>query len=124
MAVTGSKALDYTALVIAVIGAVNWGLIGLFRLDLVAMIFGQMSLISRIIYVLVGICGLYLLTFFFIPSSFRRRRRHSIFLRTADTDAVPRHAYSRAAPSFIFIRFPTEFRFVSLISVTPSGSPA
>ena len=60
----GSKALDYTALVIAVIGAVNWGLIGLFRLDLVAMIFGQMSLISRIIYVLVGICGLYLLTFF------------------------------------------------------------
>ena len=54
----GSKALDYTALVIAVIGAVNWGLIGLFRLDLVAMIFGQMSLISRIIYVLVGICGL------------------------------------------------------------------
>ena len=60
----GSKALDYTALVIAVIGAVNWGLIGLFRLDLVAMIFGQMRLISRIIYVLVGICGLYLLTFF------------------------------------------------------------
>ncbi len=60
----GSKALDYTALVIAVIGAVNWGLIGLFRFDLVAMIFGQMSLISRIIYVLVGICGLYLLTFF------------------------------------------------------------
>ena len=60
----GSKALDYTALTIAVIGAVNWGLIGLFRFDLVAMIFGQMSLISRIIYVLVGICGLYLLTFF------------------------------------------------------------
>ncbi|HJA94575.1 MAG TPA: DUF378 domain-containing protein [Candidatus Eisenbergiella merdipullorum] len=60
----GSKALDYTALVIAIIGAVNWGLIGLFRFDLVAMIFGQMSLISRIIYVLVGICGLYLLTFF------------------------------------------------------------
>ena len=59
----GSKALDYTALVIAVIGAVNWGLIGLFRLDLVAMVFGQMSLISRIIYVLVGICGLCLRTF-------------------------------------------------------------
>ena len=66
----GSKALDYTALVIAVIGAVNWGLIGLFRLDLVAMIFGQMSLISRIIYVLVGICGLYLLSLFGRISSF------------------------------------------------------
>ena len=66
----GSKALDYTALVIAVIGAVNWGLIGLFRFDLVAMIFGQMSLISRIIYVLVGICGLYLLSLFGRISSF------------------------------------------------------
>lgn len=60
----GSKALDYTALAVAVIGAVNWGLIGLFRLDLVALLFGQMSWISRIVYVLVGICGIYLLTFF------------------------------------------------------------
>jgi len=37
----GNKGLDYTALVITVIGAINWGLIGLFRLDLVALIFGQ-----------------------------------------------------------------------------------
>lgn len=59
-----SKTLDYIALVIVFIGALNWGLIGLFRLDLVALIFGDMSLISRIIYVLVGICGIYLLTFF------------------------------------------------------------
>ena len=51
-------------LVIAVIGAVNWGLIGLFRMDLVALLFGQLSWISRIIYVAVGICGIYLLTFF------------------------------------------------------------
>ena len=40
-----------------------WGLIGLFRLDLVRLVFGDMSWLSRIIYVLVGICGLYLLTF-------------------------------------------------------------
>lgn len=59
-----SKTLDYIALVIVFIGALNWGLIGLFRLDLVRLIFGDMSLISRIVYVLVGICGLYLLTFF------------------------------------------------------------
>ncbi|MGI6019502.1 MAG: DUF378 domain-containing protein [Marvinbryantia sp.] len=59
-----NKGLDYTALVIAVIGAINWGLIGLFRFDLVNWIFGDMSWISRIIYVLVGISGLYLLTFF------------------------------------------------------------
>lgn len=59
-----SKTLDYIALIIVFIGALNWGLIGLFRLDLVRLIFGDMSLISRIIYVLVGICGIYLLTFF------------------------------------------------------------
>lgn len=60
----GNKLLDGTALTIAIIGAVNWGLIGLFRFDLVAFIFGNMSWLSRIVYTLVGICGLYLLTFF------------------------------------------------------------
>ena len=58
-----SKTLDYIALIVVFIGAVNWGLIGLFRLDLVWLIFGDMTWISRIIYVLVGICGIYLLTF-------------------------------------------------------------
>ena len=59
-----SKTLDYIALIIVFIGALNWGLIGLFRLDLVRMLFGDMSWISRLVYVLVGICGIYLLTFF------------------------------------------------------------
>ncbi|EET59241.1 hypothetical protein BRYFOR_08763 [Marvinbryantia formatexigens DSM 14469] len=59
-----NRGLDYTALVIAVIGAVNWGLIGIFRLDLVKWIFGDMTWISRLIYVLVGLSGLYLLSFF------------------------------------------------------------
>ena len=60
----GNKYIDYTALTIAIIGAVNWGLIGLFRFDLVAFIFGDMSWLSRIVYALVGICGLYLVTFY------------------------------------------------------------
>lgn len=59
-----SKFLDYIALTIAIIGAVNWGLIGFFRFDLVAFIFGDMSWISRIIYALVGLCGLYLISFY------------------------------------------------------------
>ena len=59
-----NKFLDSIALTIAIIGAVNWGLIGLFRFDLVAFLFGDMSWISRIVYTLVGISGLYLLTFF------------------------------------------------------------
>lgn len=60
----GNKYLDGTALTIAIIGAINWGLIGLFRFDLVAFIFGDMSWLSRIIYTIVGICGIYLLTFY------------------------------------------------------------
>ena len=59
-----SRALDIIALILTIIGAVNWGLIGLFNFDLVAVLFGNMSLISRIVYVLVGISGLYLITFF------------------------------------------------------------
>ena len=43
-----SKTLDYIALIVVFIGAVNWGLIGLFRLDLVRLIFGDMTWISRI----------------------------------------------------------------------------
>ena len=55
---------DYTALTIVIIGAVNWGLIGFFSFDLVAFIFGNMSWISRIVYGLVGICGLYLISLY------------------------------------------------------------
>lgn len=58
-----NKILNGTALTISIIGALNWGLIGLFRFDLVAFLFGDMSWLSRIVYVLVGICGLYLITF-------------------------------------------------------------
>ena len=53
------KIIDKIALVLIIIGAVNWGLIGLFGFDLVAAIFGNMSLISRIVYSLVGISGLW-----------------------------------------------------------------
>ena len=59
-----SKPLDYTALAIAIIGAVNWGLIGFFRFDLVAFLFGDMTLLFRIVYGIVGICGLYLISMF------------------------------------------------------------
>ena len=60
----GNKFLDGTALTIAIIGAINWALIGIFRFDLVAFIFGNMSWLSRIIYAVVGIAGLYIITFY------------------------------------------------------------
>lgn len=59
-----TKGLDYTILTIAIIGAVNWGLVGFFKLDLVALLFGEMSLISRIVYAVVGLCGLYLISLY------------------------------------------------------------
>lgn len=53
------KIIDKTALALIVIGAINWGLIGLFKFDLVATLFGEMSALSRIVYSLVGISGLW-----------------------------------------------------------------
>mgnify|MGYP003294389274 FL=1 len=57
--------LDKIALLLTIVGAINWGAIGLFSLDLVAMIFGNMSLLSRIIYSLVGAGGLWCITLLF-----------------------------------------------------------
>ena len=46
------------ALVFTIIGAVNWGLIGLFDFNLVNMLFGEIEMLEKIVYILVGICGL------------------------------------------------------------------
>ena len=57
----GLSTLAWVAIALVVIGALNWALVGLFRFDLVAAIFGQLSWVSRVIYVLVGVAGVYLL---------------------------------------------------------------
>lgn len=54
-------AIYWTALVLLIIGGLNWGLVGFFNFDLVAKIFGEMTLVSRIVYDLVGLSGLYVL---------------------------------------------------------------
>jgi len=54
------SAIDWVALVLVLIGALNWGLVGFFSFDLVAAIFGAMSAISRVIYALVGLAAIYL----------------------------------------------------------------
>lgn len=56
--------LDIVALILIIIGVINWGLIGFFRFDLIASLFGQLSAISRIIYAIVGIAGIYSLILF------------------------------------------------------------
>ncbi len=54
------NALDWLALVLVVVGGLNWGLVGIFSFDLVATIFGDMSALSRIVYALVGLAAVYL----------------------------------------------------------------
>ena len=54
------NAIDWITLILVIVGAVNWGLIGLFDIDLVATLFGQMTFMSRLVYAIVGIAGVYL----------------------------------------------------------------
>jgi len=58
--------LQKSALIFTLVGALNWGLIGLFSFDLVAFLFGEMTIVSRIVYTLVGICGIINLVLLFM----------------------------------------------------------
>lgn len=53
--------LDWIVLALVIVGALNWGLVGLFNLDLVAVLLGAMSGLSRTVYTLVGLAGLWML---------------------------------------------------------------
>ena len=53
--------LDWIALILVIVGGLNWGLVGIFSFDLVAAIFGGMSIISRIVYTLVGLAAIYMI---------------------------------------------------------------
>lgn len=55
------NALDWVTLVLVIIGGLNWGLVGLFNFDLVAAILGDMSGVSRVVYILVGLSALYMI---------------------------------------------------------------
>jgi uncharacterized membrane protein YuzA (DUF378 family) len=69
----GGNFMDTIALILSIIGSLNWGLVALFKFDLVAWIFGgQDAVLSRIIYGLVGLAGLWCITLLF------RRNRDSI----------------------------------------------
>ncbi len=61
---------DWIALILMIVGAINWGLVGAFGFDLVAFLFGPMTLVTRIVYGLVGLAGLYGVT---MPMRLRSR---------------------------------------------------
>lgn len=56
------KSLDIIVAALLMVGGLNWGLVGFFNFDLVGTIFGNMSFLSRAVYVAVGICALYQVT--------------------------------------------------------------
>lgn len=58
------KVINYIALTLVIIGALNWLLVGLFSFNLVDTLFGVSSIISRIVYILVGVCGIWSICFY------------------------------------------------------------
>ncbi|MHC4119370.1 MAG: DUF378 domain-containing protein [Planctomycetota bacterium] len=74
MKATVLKSIDMVAYALLLIGALNWGLIGLFRFDLVAAIFGSMTVFSRIVYTIVGVAAVYDLMS--LPSILKRWEIH------------------------------------------------
>ena len=58
------KALNYTVLTLIIVGALNWLLVGLFKFNLVDSIFGELSFLTRVIYGLVGLSGLWAISFY------------------------------------------------------------
>ncbi|NML16803.1 DUF378 domain-containing protein [Azohydromonas caseinilytica] len=68
----GGHTLDVIAMVLMIVGGLNWGLVGLFNFDLVAALFGDGTLLSRIVYTLVGLAALY-----GIATLTRLTRRHA-----------------------------------------------
>ena len=62
----GGSNMDSLALILSIIGCLNWGLVGIFQFDLVAWLFGgQGSLFSRLVYTVVGLAGLWCVSFLF-----------------------------------------------------------
>ena len=59
------QVIDRIALILAIIGGLNWGSIGLFRFDLVAWICGQASVVARVIYTLVGLAAIWCISLLF-----------------------------------------------------------
>ncbi|MFA5953096.1 MAG: DUF378 domain-containing protein [Candidatus Pacearchaeota archaeon] len=57
--------LDWIALILVIIGGINWGLVGIFNFDLVNWLFSSIAWLQNLIYILVGVSALYLISFFF-----------------------------------------------------------
>ena len=98
--------IDKVALTLAVIGALNWGSIGLFGFDLVAFLCGgQMGTVSRVIYTLVGLAGVWCITMLFRERATRTHNTHKKKKRAA-------------GPLFLYLFLRSRRRIVSSSGVT------
>jgi uncharacterized membrane protein YuzA (DUF378 family) len=61
--IMAKNAVDWIALLLVIVGGLNWGLVGLLNFDLVAALFGAGSALSRIVYILVGLAAVYMIYF-------------------------------------------------------------
>lgn len=66
--------LDWTALILLIIGGLNWGLIGLFNFDVVGALLGRMSLLTRAVYILVGLSAAYVAAIAAVSGETTRRK--------------------------------------------------
>ena len=60
---TEKSVIDWIALVLVIVGGLNWGLVGLLNVDLVELIFGSIPILQRIVYIVVGLAAIYLIYF-------------------------------------------------------------
>ncbi len=70
--------MDRLSLLLVIVGAINWGLVGLFQFDLIAFLFGgQAALISRVLYTVVGAAGLWSISMLFMPREHEEHLPHA-----------------------------------------------
>ena len=70
--------MDRLSLLLVIVGAINWGLVGLFQFDLIAFLFGgQAALISRVLYRVVGAAGLWSISMLFMPREHEEHLPHA-----------------------------------------------
>ena len=123
-----SKWLDYTTLTLVIVGAVNWGLVGFFKFDLVAYLFGSLSLLSRIIYALVGLSGLYVLSMYGRISCCGRSKQNKTnkgCLSCFEDSLIFRICYYNETITFDFAHSGRSHSFMDTLSTkfTPKVSP-
>jgi uncharacterized membrane protein YuzA (DUF378 family) len=83
---SGWKVIDVIAYVLVLIGALNWGLIGFFGFNLVSALFGEMTVLSRVVYALVGLAAIY--NIFALPGMLRRWRAPATTEAAAERERV------------------------------------